>query len=1029
MVTVSPLDFFVLRLPLLPVTSLFHLHPDRDNVLRQAWSAAVFREALHTASPTLYEHVSQHLGQKNWPLPDSLASTLWSYFRRMSSRCTPFGLLAGCAPGRVANHTQFSFCEHDRLNRRIRLDTACLDQLTQAVLQQPVIRNQVRFYPSNTVYQVGSQLRYTEKRLIGTRLHYVVSAVEVTLVIRAVLQRAKGGATLQQLTEPLQNRGIDQQEALVFVDELIAMQLLVSELEGFVTGDDPLCYLVNRLGQCGNLPEEASIVSQLKQDLSRANNSSTAYEKVRNTLRPLDLKLPPARWIQTDLFFRTRQNQLGAPVLNTIVEQVAQLHRLNRSDTPKGLLAFGNRFRERYEEQEIPLLLALDSDYGIGYADVAGTGGDFTPLLEGLDLGTDSRDEKPVWQGSESLMVSLLVQSVGQKNAAVDIDDDWLNQLPEVGQTAWPASFYVMGTLLGESANAIDAGDFQFQFRSAAGPSAASLLGRFCQNQPELTELVRAALREEEAHYPDAVFAEIIHISDERAGNIGQRPVLRAYEIPYVNQASVDQNGQILSDDLLVSVRAGGQVVLRSRRLGKEVIPRLSTAHNYRLGLSVYRFLCDLSLQQNRLAMSWDWGMLQDQPFLPRVTYRNLIVSRAQWTLRAGEIKSKAELRQWLAQYRVPRWVSIVDADNELLTDLNTPAGLEEIYKLVSKKEAVRLVEWMATPDRCWIQDEKGAYTNELIIPCKTSHGAPLLPAIQAVPSVSKLSRTFVPGSEWFYVKLYGGNQTADALLRNIVRPLIRNLGPLLLDWFFVRYADPEPHLRLRLRSTNPDFWPRAVQALTKRLAPYLKSGEVYRVQYDTYQREIERYGTATMTLSEAIFTADSQAALDFLSHPTTRELPDSIWQFALRSLDALLTDFGLLLPDKVRFLTDLQQQFLSEHESPRTIRHQLNTRYRSSEVEIHTLLTEIIGDNSSRILSRRSAVNKTLVDAIRQTLQPGVLPDLTALLKNYLHMSMNRLFNTAQREHELVVYHYLARYYTSLQARTATQISVHSTH
>src|SRR6185295_7783108 len=95
----------------------------------------------------------------------------------------------------------------------------------------------------------------------------------------------------------------------------------------------------------------------------------------------------------------------------------------------------------------------------------------------------------------------------------------------------------------------------------------------------------------------EAVFAEIVHLPEGRIGNIAARPVLRAYEIPYLGCSGAALDRQIPVTDLRVAVR-GGRVRLRSERLGREVIPRLTCAHNFsRRSLGLYRFLCALQLE------------------------------------------------------------------------------------------------------------------------------------------------------------------------------------------------------------------------------------------------------------------------------------------------------------------------------------------------------------------------------------------------------------------------------------------------
>jgi hypothetical protein len=199
---------------------------------------------------------------------------------------------------------------------------------------------------------------------------------------------------------------------------------------------------------------------------------------------------------------------------------------------------------------------------------------------------------------------------------------------------------------------------------SASGPSGARLLGRFCHVDEELHQLVRAHLAAEEAVHPERVFAEVVHLPEGRVGNILSRPVLRGYEISYLGRSGAPADRQLPLSDLLVSVQ-GERIVLRSRRLGCEVVPRLTTAHNHiGRGLGVYRFLCALQCQQINPGIVWDWGPLGHAPFLPRVVSGRVILSRARWNLGESELAAFREprgARQFAAvqrlreRHRLPR--------------------------------------------------------------------------------------------------------------------------------------------------------------------------------------------------------------------------------------------------------------------------------------------------------------------------------------------------------------------------------------
>jgi thiopeptide-type bacteriocin biosynthesis protein len=65
------------------------------------------------------------------------------------------------------------------------------------------------------------------------------------------------------------------------------------------------------------------------------------------------------------------------------------------------------------------------------------------------------------------------------------------------------------------------------------------------------------------------------------------------------------------------------------------------------------------------------------------------------------------------------------------------------------------------------------------------------------------VQRTFAPGSQWLYLKAYTGTASADRILTDTVGPVIDGLlsTGVVDHWFFLRYADPEHHLRLRART------------------------------------------------------------------------------------------------------------------------------------------------------------------------------------------------------------------------------------
>lgn len=66
---------------------------------------------------------------------------------------------------------------------------------------------------------------------------------------------------------------------------------------------------------------------------------------------------------------------------------------------------------------------------------------------------------------------------------------------------------------------------------------------------------------------------------------------------------------------------------------------------------------------------------------------------------------------------------------------------------------------------------------------------------------MKSIQRTFLPGCQWVYIKLYTGNKIADDMLIQVISPVIKELKKktYIDKWFFIRYTDPDFHLRIRL--------------------------------------------------------------------------------------------------------------------------------------------------------------------------------------------------------------------------------------
>jgi thiopeptide-type bacteriocin biosynthesis protein len=1035
-----PSGFFVLRTPLLPFDELDAWAEGADphvieRRLREAYERPELREALYLASP----HLSETLDAWGSEQAPKWLSALVSYFERAAGRPTPFGLFAGGSLGEIGDRSRLELGQRRHYRRHTRLDMDYLTALVGALEAEPGIRRRLSFRPNSSLYRAGGRVRYAESRLDGTLRSYHLVAVDDSAELAAILARARAGATPEELAATLVDDEISVEEATEFIDELIEAQVLVSDVQPTLTGPEPAPALIYALAGHEGTAESAHALRKALESLEQLDRRGLGvppveYRRIESLFEDQPARPESARLFQLDLT-KPAQATLGRAVVDEVARGLALLAKLTPPQGDDPLERFRAAFSERYEDREVPLVEALDEEMGIGF-DVS-QAAESAPLLAGLKLG--SSDETGTWwEERHRLLLRLVGEALRDGRREIELTPSQIDALAPTRPAPLPDALEALATVGAASQDELDRGRFSVLLRGANGAPGAGLLGRFCHADDALRARVEQHLRLEEAQRPDATFAEIVHLPEGRVGNILLRPVLRSYEIPFLGLSGSPPEAQLPVSDLLLSVvgdgvgpGAGERLVLRSRRLGREVLPRLTAAHRYSLSsLGVYRFLCELQRQGTVALLEWDWRPLDALPFLPRVRSGRTILARARWNLDGRDLERVSDdaevFREWCREAGLPRWIVLAQDDQELVTDLDNPLSVEALLHHLRRSEKAALVELFPSPDELCVHGPEGRFTHELVIPFarvtsgRTSERRPVAP--------EAARRRFPPGSEWLYAKLYTGNGTADRVLTDVVEPVVR----AALDtgaaerWFFVRFADPQFHVRLRVSGDPRRLAGEVLPMLRERTEPLLADGVMWRLQLDTYERELRRYGgDEGIEISEELFRHDSEAVLGIVRTLWGDEGLDARWRLTLYGIDLLLDDFGLDLERKRAWVRGSRDGFAREFDVRGQTKRALGERYRAERTALDELLGLKEGDDHPLapgvlLLRERSRRLAPLVERLCAR-EPLLSVSLDHLLWSYAHMHANRLLRGAHRAQELVLYDLLDRVYTSRLAREAT--------
>ncbi|WP_158538545.1 lantibiotic dehydratase [Chitinophaga skermanii] len=1031
----------MLRSPLFPVNKYKAvLDTDIHTLLAQH---PHFVYALYIASKDLVAEIDRWKvmpGEFNEKKIDKLRKSLYKYWVRASTRSTPYGVFAGCTTGTIGEQTSFQLAPIAASRQHVRIDMDYYTKICHHIQSIPAVNTQLQYFSNNSIYNVAGKYRYAEYIIVNHRRKYLLTSITETAFITNILQQADKGLTIDEMVDIIhaEDDTISVEEATAFIDELIKSQLLIASIEPTITGDDNVGRLIATIQ---NIQEVDAFRDTLLQLNALFAQQDFDVQRLQSIVKTCEEKFPlslPKDLLQVDLFKSAVHCSISEQVMGDITTQIQQLMALCTPQKGGGpdLQTFRQKFTERYESQEVPLNILLDSELGIGYG-AANEQAVHAPFVE--DVVTDT----PGNGNGQTINWNMVAQLCLQKYEAalrgnlqtVELTESELKQIGDGETIAFAPSCYLFGSMIADDPQQVDAGKYQFNLQAFGGPSAANLLGRFCSGDAQLGEIVKTILEKEAAEYPGCIIAEVVHFPEARAGNVLIRPVLREYEIPYVGMPGVDAAHQIPVSDLMVSVR-NNEIILRSKRLNKRVIPRLSSAHNYSFNsLPIYKFLCDLQHQTTVGGLFWDWGIFSSREYLPRVVYKNIIVSRAYWYMKKELYtqigKTFAEQKAFLQTYRekwnMPARVMMAQADNELLLDLENDIAIGLLFENLAKVD-VQLKEYLFAGEVTVVRDEQQAsYANELLIPLHfTPKEKPIITTISAVKKVTShtITRSFSPGSEWLYVKIYGGYLVGEDVLANYLSTQLTEwkANDLLEEYFFIRYADPKPHIRLRIKNTaQPAYNQQLLQQLESDLQPYIQSGQIAAIQCDTYVRELERYGSATMEMSETLFYADSAAVLGIISLLDGAEGEMYRWKLAMRGVDMLLDDFNFSLQEKKELLAHLRTGFVEEFGGMKLLHKQLNDKYRSQQKEIYSFMNREADEENEieeviALYEERSVITRPLAMQIQKIVCEQLQHERAHwdIISSYIHMFLNRIFVAKQRKHELVLYHFLEKYYLS---------------
>lgn len=725
-VVIKSFQNYVIRTPAFSIAVYFELLDNYSfEKLLSIYNDKFLIEALTIASPDLVEALNKYSSDPirfSIDKKESLEISLLKYLARICSRCTPFGLFAGCSVGSFNSETNIALNTKEHFTRVTQFDMLFWSALLNDFSNRNDVKPFLTYFPNNSLYSIAEFYRYVEYKYVNKKREYVINAIRKSDYLEMLIEEVKNGLTIDRMVELLVSDASENEEALEFIHELIESQIVVSNLEPTITGLNEFQKVLDIINEIPSLKKESQILEAIKVQLKLLDEtictSNNALFEIKKLINELGINYDDKYLFQTDMNTSSLVNTIDYSVSKKVRQTITFLNGIYKSRSSVNQSNFIKSYEKRYESREMPLTKVLDSELGIGYLNNEMK--DTNPILDKFSFyKKENENNFETWTNYDYILQKKLHESTINKSLQISINE---NDFPsfELDDTSIPATFSAMIELI-----KIDNQE-QIVLDSSGGMSAAKLLGRFCNVNESILDLTNEIIEKEKEYYSGKILAEVVHIPEARTGNILRRPILREYEIPYLSNSEVNTDFKIDINDLIVSIQ-NNKIIVRSKKLNKEIIPCLSNAHNYgRNSLPIYHFLCDLQSQGNKPIYNFSWGILESHySFFPRVYYKNVIISKAKWIVTSDEIKAFYKLNDsdlfnefsiWKNRKNLPRYVNMVQYDNTLLLDFEKEIGIKLFLKSVKTIDKIQLEEFLFTENSIVKNIIGESFTNQFIM-------------------------------------------------------------------------------------------------------------------------------------------------------------------------------------------------------------------------------------------------------------------------------------------------------------------------
>jgi thiopeptide-type bacteriocin biosynthesis protein len=961
----------------------------------------LFDEAIEISSPALARTLRRiYAGRRLKPGEVRRASEALSRYQvRAATRCTPFGLLAGVGVMRFGEETKVVNSGNHR--RWVTVDQGWLIAAAREMERDPLVRGRLRVQANALASERGGRLALPFALDMWSPAK--PRSVRATPVVKLAIQAAAEPIAYAELLGVLTARfpGAPTTSLANLLGQLIELDLLLTELRPPDDHPDPLAHVLGLVPEAPGLQRISRAVAAYAatrlpdaapdeaRKLADMISAGTVHDGAQEPGVPLAVD------VGLDL-----EGTLHRAVGEEIAAAAEVLWRLGPDMTGArpALNNYHQEFVERYGiGQAVPLTELLDAERGLG-----------SPAEYRFPRSARASSGLERDRDRDRILSELALEAL-QRGGEVVLDAPTIRRLARQDKPLPPRGLDLHAELVAAHPAAVDEGEFQVILTPWPGSlTAGATFGRFAYLLGGAPLLQEVAQRPR----PDTLAAHLscgVHLARHR--NVTRT----AHWLP--NRVTVGAFGGERPGDIPIAdlaVAADGQrlrmfCVSRGLELDACAHTMLNPATT---SPNEARLLSDVSLMASGAFSGWRWGEAENLPVLPRVRYQRTVLAPASWRC-TGPVLDRSlswpgwqeALEAWRRRWSVPERIRLGTGDQQLRLDLRRQWHRwllrAEINGAAHGAPVVLQEDPAALGGAGWLGDP--GVIAELVVALRSTD-APL-PGVP-MPPVRQPPVLHLPGGQWLYAKLYTAAGRQRALMAGAVRELVSGLSGEVDEWFAVRYADPEPHLRLRLRGDQRSLWGTVLTRVNRWVGELIEAGLVRRMDLSGYEPETERYGGLDLLpLAHRVFHADSVLTSALLADDLDRQPPGPWLTAAVSAVDIISALFSATPQDPHTWMLRQIRKSQSHHARVRPHLPQLLRAAAGADYEVPGPPPQLFaGGNLSELWRARTRSLRAYGEALHEVCAGRGSERLDRAALSLIHMHHNRLIGTDRESEETML-------------------------